>query len=101
MPPIDDPSPPEGTYQELEHPDLVTAQARVGLQLFGVYTLIYAGFVGLNAFAPQVMAWTPFGGLNVAILYGMGLIAAAFVLALVYMALCKRFAGQYPKGEDR
>ena len=32
---------------------------------------------------------TPFGGVNLAILYGMGLIVSALVLALIYMTLCK------------
>ncbi|CAN5866210.1 hypothetical protein BH23PLA1_BH23PLA1_41760 [soil metagenome] len=98
MPPSFEQTPPENPQEETENPDLVSAQARVGLRLFLVYSLIYAGFIGLNAFAPRAMAWTPFGGLNVAILYGMGLIASAFVLALIYMALCRRIAGQYPAG---
>ena len=34
------------------------------------------------------MAATPFGGVNLAILYGLALIAAALVLALVYMWRC-------------
>ena len=66
--------------------------------LFGVYLVLYAGFVGLNAFAPAVMARTPFGGLNLAILYGLGLIVAAFVLALIYMALCRRIVSRHGAG---
>jgi len=36
---------------------------------------------------PDLLSLRPFGGVNLAILYGMGLIAAAFVLAVVYMLL--------------
>ncbi|MDB5173139.1 MAG: hypothetical protein JWO87_3560 [Phycisphaerales bacterium] len=64
--------------------------ARLGLGLFLLYLLIYAGFVALNAFAADTMGKSvaAFGGVNLAILYGMGLIIAAFALACVYMALC-------------
>ena len=78
-----------------DHPELAAANARAGLWLFALYLALYAGFVGLSAFAPGLMARAPFGGLNLAILYGMGLIAAALVLALVYMATCRRAARRH------
>ncbi|MFQ5733073.1 MAG: DUF485 domain-containing protein [Planctomycetaceae bacterium] len=62
---------------------------RIGLVLFAVYLLLYGGFVGLNAFAPETMEATPIEGVNLAILYGFGLIAAAFALALLYGWLCR------------
>lgn len=73
-----------------DHPEAAAANARNGLWLFALYSALYAGFVGVSAFAPGVMAARPFDGLNVAVLYGFGLIGAAFILALVYMALCRR-----------
>lgn len=66
-----------------------TRNARIGLVLFGVYLLLYGGFVLLNAFSPDTMAVKPVAGINLAILYGFGLIAAALVLALLYGWLCK------------
>jgi uncharacterized membrane protein (DUF485 family) len=36
---------------------------------------------------PDLLSKRPFGGVNLAIAYGMGLIAAAFLLAVVYMVL--------------
>ena len=81
-----------------DHPELAAANARAGLRLFALYLALYAGFVGASAFAPASMAWAPFGGLNLAVLYGMGLIAAALVLALVYMATCRRAAGRHAEG---
>ena len=63
--------------------------ARLGLVLFILYLLIYAGFVALSAFAPQVMAKAVIGGVNLAVVYGFALIGLALILALVYMALCK------------
>jgi uncharacterized membrane protein (DUF485 family) len=63
--------------------------ARVGLWLFFIYLAIYAGFVLLAAFSPATMARTPVAGVNFAIWYGFGLIAGAFVMALLYGWLCR------------
>ena len=65
-------------------------RARLGLVLFAVYFVLYVGFVLLNAFSPDVMEMTPVAGVNLAILYGFFLIAAALVLALVYAWLCRQ-----------
>jgi uncharacterized membrane protein (DUF485 family) len=62
--------------------------ARYGLVLFVVYLIIYSAFVLLNAFAAEWMKLTVLG-INLAVLYGLGLIVAAFVLALVYAWLCR------------
>ena len=35
---------------------------RIGFFLFGIYLLLYVGFVFLNAFAPETMEITPFAG---------------------------------------
>ncbi|MCR9200328.1 MAG: DUF485 domain-containing protein [Planctomycetaceae bacterium] len=65
-----------------------SSNARLGVRLFFVYLLLYGGFVLINAFAPSQMEATPIAGLNLAILYGFGLIIGALVLSLVYGALC-------------
>jgi uncharacterized membrane protein (DUF485 family) len=62
--------------------------ARYGLVLFIIYSALYLGFMLLSAFWPQALDVTV-AGLNVAIIYGVGLILAAFVLALVYSWLCR------------
>jgi uncharacterized membrane protein (DUF485 family) len=66
----------------------VARNARLGIVLFVVYVLVYAGFVALAAFAPSVMA-KEIAGVNVAIVYGLALIALALLLAIVYMLLCR------------
>ena len=63
--------------------------AKLGVGLFVVYLTLYGGFVGINAFAPESMEATPIAGLNLAVLYGVGLIFFAFVLAMLYGVLCK------------
>jgi len=65
-------------------------RTRLGLCLFAIYLALYVGFVALNALAPDRMSWTPLWGINVAVLYGLGLILAAFGLSLVYEVLCRR-----------
>lgn len=68
---------------------MISRNARIGLVLFSVYLVLYGGFMLLTAFAPETMGSTPLPGVNLAILYGFGLILAAFVLALLYGALCR------------
>ena len=72
--------------------------ARYGIILFIIYVVLYGGFVYLAAFRSDLMAGKPFGGVNLAILYGMGLIVAAFVLALIYMILCRPRPGDFLGG---
>jgi uncharacterized membrane protein (DUF485 family) len=79
--------------EESAHPDhheqITSHNARVGLILFFLYVLLYTGFVFLNAFAPQKMKEPVLMGVNLAIVYGTGLIVAALALAVVYMFLCR------------
>ena len=60
-------------------------KSRFGFALFWVYVLLYGGFMVLVLVRPDLLSRRPFGGVNLAIAYGMGLIAAAFVLAVIYM----------------
>ena len=63
--------------------------ARMGLVFFTVYLVIYCGYVGLAAFARSVMDMTPVAGLNVATLYGLGLIVFALIFAVGYGWACQ------------
>jgi uncharacterized membrane protein (DUF485 family) len=67
-----------------------TSHSRIGLSLFAIYLALYTGFVLLAAFAPELMEAAPLAGVNIAIWYGFGLIAAAIVLALIYGWACGR-----------
>ena len=71
---------------ELEAAD--RGNARVGIVLFIIYLAVYAAFVGLCAFSLKTME-TPLLGVNLAIVYGFGLIGFAFVLAMIYMWMCQ------------
>lgn len=63
--------------------------SRLGLALFFVYVALYGGFIGLVLAGSDLLTWRPVAGVNLAVAYGLGLIAAACLLALVYMA-CRR-----------
>lgn len=68
-------------------------KARLGLLLFTIYALLYCGFVAINLTMPGLMELTVFWGINLAVVYGFGLIVAALALALVYDALCRSREG--------
>jgi uncharacterized membrane protein (DUF485 family) len=63
--------------------------ARYGLALFFIYLALYASFLVINTFRPQMMDWIPAAGVTLSVWYGFGLIIAALLLALVYCWLCR------------
>lgn len=65
-----------------------SAKSKVGLSLLFVYCLIYIGFVAINTMAPAIMETQVFAGLNLAVVYGFGLIILAIVMGLVYNLIC-------------
>ena len=62
---------------------------RLGMVLFVIYLVLYVGFVLINAFAADLMETETLAGLNLAIVYGFGLIVSALVLACIYGVLAK------------
>ena len=70
---------------ESREPRRAAPASPLGLALFGVYVLLYAGFMGLVLVRPDALAARPFGGVNLAIACGLGLILAAVVLSVVYI----------------
>ena len=75
-----------------DHPTVISRNARIGLSLFLLYFAVYAGFLLLNVFAPRAMSESSFhlgdydltfGGVNLAVGYGMALILLAILLSLV------------------
>ena len=63
---------------------------RLGVRLFAIYGLIYAGFVTINLVRPALMGALVLAGLNLAVVYGLGLIVFALLLALAYNSACNR-----------
>lgn len=73
---------------EPKRPSLGRA-TRIGFGLFWIYVILYFGFIALVLFRPDVLSSRPFGGINLAIACGLGLIAAALLLSVVYMVACR------------
>jgi uncharacterized membrane protein (DUF485 family) len=66
-------------------------KSRLGVVMFIIYCVVYAGFVLINIVAEgKAMQAIVVAGLNVAVVYGMGLIIFALVLALIYNHMCAR-----------
>lgn len=64
------------------------AKQKIGLILFGIYCAIYAGFVIINTLSPVTMEIIVFLGLNLAVVYGFGLIILAIIMGLAYNYIC-------------
>jgi uncharacterized membrane protein (DUF485 family) len=76
--------------REQEDAAVVAHNTRIGLVLFACYVALYAGFMALSAFRPATMSRPVLAGANLAVVYGFVLIAAAIVLALLYMRICRK-----------
>ena len=63
-------------------------KSRLGVQMFLYYLLMYVGFVVINLYDPSLMESIVFFGMNLATVYGMGLIIVALVMALFYHNKC-------------
>lgn len=74
--------------------------ARTGLWLFAVYAAFYAAFVLTSAFAADWMERRPAAGLNLAILWGFGLIGLAVGLALAYGYAARGHGASEPRTND-
>ncbi len=65
-------------------------KTRLGIVMFSVYALVYAGFVFINLIDPEIMEIVIPGGVNLAVAYGFGLIIFALILAVIYNAKCNK-----------
>jgi uncharacterized membrane protein (DUF485 family) len=65
-------------------------KTRLGVWMFFVYALVYVGFILINIFKPVLMEKQIIFGLNLAVVYGFGLIILSIIMALTYNALCVR-----------
>ncbi|MFP4381632.1 MAG: DUF485 domain-containing protein [Candidatus Sumerlaeia bacterium] len=80
----------EPAPQEQEVDNAMQYKTRLGVWMFIVYGLIYAAFVAINLTNPLLMEKKILFGMNLATVYGFGLIVVALIMALIYNALCGR-----------
>ncbi|HSW38095.1 MAG TPA: DUF485 domain-containing protein, partial [Acidobacteriota bacterium] len=76
-------------------------KARLGIILFIVYMVIYAGFVIIGTTIPQAMGIQVLADLNLAVVYGMGLIVLAAVLGVFYNHICTKYERQMNREDKR
>jgi uncharacterized membrane protein (DUF485 family) len=65
-------------------------KSRLGVWMFLFYSAIYAIFVVINVVRPAVMETTILFGMNLAAVFGIGLIVFALLQALIYDKMCRR-----------
>jgi uncharacterized membrane protein (DUF485 family) len=70
----------------------------VGKWLFVLYAIVYFGFILINVFSPHFMG-IEIGSMNMAIVFGFGLILFAMLLAFAYNHISTR-AEQIMNKED-
>jgi uncharacterized membrane protein (DUF485 family) len=51
---------------------------------------VYAGFIVINVVNPKLMGVIVFAGLNLACVYGFGLIVLAIIMGIIYNYLCSQ-----------
>ncbi len=86
-----------GEAVKLEKDESAAIKSKVGLVLFGIYSLIYAGFVFINTLTPKTMGTKIIFGLNLAVVYGFGLILLAIIMGVLYNHYCTKLEDRLNK----
>jgi uncharacterized membrane protein (DUF485 family) len=75
-------------------------KSKIGILLFFIYVLVYAGFVLIGLVNPDAMGAHVLGKQNLAIVYGFGLILLAVIMGFIYNALCTNLENKMNKEEE-
>ncbi|MCG8578996.1 MAG: DUF485 domain-containing protein [Bacteroidales bacterium] len=76
-------------------------KSKLGVILFIVYSIVYAGFVVVGVVNYELMGKIIFAGQNLAVVYGFGLIIFAIILGLIYNAICTNLENKMNKEEQQ
>ena len=66
----------------------VAYKTRLGVIMFILYAIIYAGFIAINLYDVKLTETIVLYGMNLATVYGFGLIIFALILAAIYNHMC-------------
>ncbi|NQU82246.1 MAG: DUF485 domain-containing protein [Bacteroidetes bacterium] len=78
-------------FSKSSDPDNVSVyKVRIGIYMILLYALVYFSFIVINITNPLLMERIIFSGLNLAVVYGIGLIIFALILALIYNGMCSK-----------
>ncbi len=72
-----------GPSSEWKKDNAVSIKVIIGKWFFILYAIVYVGFIFINVASPKFMS-IDIGSLNIAIIYGFGLILFAMLLAFAY-----------------
>lgn len=86
-----------GPAVELGKDNSIPKKTKLGVILFFVYLAVYSGFVMIGLLSPKTMGIETLGGLNLAFVYGMGLILLAAVMGLIYNYFCTKYENELNK----
>jgi len=88
-----------GPAVELGKDYAIKKKTKLGVILFFVYLIVYAGFVAIGVADYKLMGKIVLGEQNLAVVYGMGLILFAIVLGLFYNWRCTKYENLMNKEE--
>ncbi len=89
-----------GPAVELGVDHAVKKKTKLGVILFFIYLIVYAGFVAIGVADYTLMGKVVLGNQNLAVVYGFGLIIFAILLGLFYNWRCTKFENLMNK-EDK
>jgi uncharacterized membrane protein (DUF485 family) len=72
-------------------------KSKLGMILFVVYALLYGTFVIIGISHTHLLGVKVLAGLNLAVVYGMGLIVLAAVMGYFYSMICTRMENKMDK----
>lgn len=74
---------------------------KTGVIMFFIYLIVYSVFVAIGVFSYELMGEHVLFGLNLAVIYGMGLILLAIILGLIYNSLCTKYEREASKEDEK
>jgi uncharacterized membrane protein (DUF485 family) len=77
----------------------IPKKTKLGVIFFLIYLAIYTGFVVIGTLFADVLGGRVFANLNLAVIYGMGLIILAAIMGLFYNFFCTRYEKQMHREE--
>lgn len=83
-----------------EKESLTKRKSVLGIRLFFLYLICYAGFVVIGVFHYELLSVQVLGGLNLALAYGIGLIVFAVILGIVYNYYCSKYEDESEHGQE-
>lgn len=90
-----------GPSAELGVDNASEKKAKLGIILFVIYSLVYAGFVAIGVTNYELMGKIVFAEQNLAVVYGFGLIILAIVMGIVYNWVCTGYENEMNKEEQQ